>query len=176
MLSIASEPDVLEISLTSLTSDRRHKPGTLALREIRRYQKSTDLLLLNVRCALLVCLSLFTPFFFCLPLPCCRPFAKLDLPYYRDPKSCSPISTCRSGCFTMAIASHTSATGEPWSVHDASIWGYESRCYTGGEEDMEVTLVAQAFCFLAWSFLFSVKISFAAGILPPQGYSQWSST
>lgn len=34
---------------------RRYKPGTVALREIRRYQSSTDLLLLKLPFARLVC-------------------------------------------------------------------------------------------------------------------------
>ena len=33
----------------------RYKPGTVALREIRRYQKSTDLLLLKLPFSRLVC-------------------------------------------------------------------------------------------------------------------------
>lgn len=36
---------------------RRYKPGTQALREIRKYQRSTDLLLLKMPFARLVCLS-----------------------------------------------------------------------------------------------------------------------
>jgi hypothetical protein len=36
----------------------RYKPGTVALREIRRYQKSTDLLLLKLPFSRLVCQSL----------------------------------------------------------------------------------------------------------------------
>ena len=34
---------------------RRYKPGTLALKEIRRYQKSTDLLMLKLPFSRLVC-------------------------------------------------------------------------------------------------------------------------
>ena len=33
------------VKLTTTTTKRRYKPGTKALREIRKYQKSTDLLL-----------------------------------------------------------------------------------------------------------------------------------
>lgn len=38
---------------------RRYKPGTIALREIRRYQRSTDLLLLKLPFSRLVCPLLF---------------------------------------------------------------------------------------------------------------------
>ncbi len=39
---------------------RRYKPGTLALKEIRRYQRSTDLLILKFPFSRLVCLPFFT--------------------------------------------------------------------------------------------------------------------
>jgi len=40
---------------TGVKKARRFKPGTVALREIRHYQKSTDLLLLKLPFARLVC-------------------------------------------------------------------------------------------------------------------------
>lgn len=39
---------------------KRYKPGTVALREIRRYQKTTDLLLLRTPFQRLVCLALLS--------------------------------------------------------------------------------------------------------------------
>lgn len=43
------------MSVTSPRKKQRYKPGTVALREIRRYQKSTDLLMAKLPFARLVC-------------------------------------------------------------------------------------------------------------------------
>jgi histone H3-like centromeric protein A len=40
---------------------RRYRPGTVALREIRKYQKSTDLLLRKLPFARVVCSPLLVP-------------------------------------------------------------------------------------------------------------------
>jgi histone H3-like centromeric protein A len=42
----------------AVKQSRRYKPGTVALREIRKYQRSTDLLILKLPFARLVCLCL----------------------------------------------------------------------------------------------------------------------
>jgi len=42
----------------AVKQSRRYKPGTVALREIRKYQRSTDLLILKLPFARLVCLFL----------------------------------------------------------------------------------------------------------------------
>jgi hypothetical protein len=42
----------------AVKQSRRYKPGTVALREIRKYQRSTDLLILKLPFARLVCLAL----------------------------------------------------------------------------------------------------------------------
>lgn len=43
-----------------VTKTRRYRPGTVALREIRKYQKSTDLLIRKLPFARLVCTTLDT--------------------------------------------------------------------------------------------------------------------
>jgi hypothetical protein len=42
-------------STGAVKQSRRYKPGTVALREIRKYQRSTDLLILKLPFARLVC-------------------------------------------------------------------------------------------------------------------------
>jgi hypothetical protein len=50
----------------AVKQSRRYKPGTVALREIRKYQRSTDLLILKLPFARLVCLiSISTSSFGC---------------------------------------------------------------------------------------------------------------
>jgi hypothetical protein len=43
----------------AVKQSRRYKPGTVALREIRKYQRSTDLLILKLPFARLVCYFYF---------------------------------------------------------------------------------------------------------------------
>lgn len=45
------------LTIRPVKQSRRYKPGTVALREIRRYQRSTDLLIQKLPFARLVCLS-----------------------------------------------------------------------------------------------------------------------
>jgi histone H3 len=59
----------------------RYRPGTVALREIRRYQKSTELLIRKLPCVLLLCQSSSLSFFVLFPfLPLLTFFPSLFSP------------------------------------------------------------------------------------------------
>ncbi len=91
---------------------RRYKPGTLALKEIRRYQKSTDLLMLKLPFSRLV-RSLLLPLSSDVP----PPLTNANL----GPRDCPLDGPHKRRSFPLAIASDPSAAGELRGVHGAPV-------------------------------------------------------
>jgi hypothetical protein len=79
---------------------RRYKPGTVALKEIRRYQNSTDLLMRKLPFARLVSFSSSQTRFKC-------PFT--DPTISIGTRNCNHVTACRTS-YAVAVASNPSIT------------------------------------------------------------------
>jgi hypothetical protein len=102
----------------------RYSPGTVALREIRRYQRSTDLLMKKLPFSRLVRV-------FC---PTIRVRLLTVLLLVAGPRNSIDITSCwwRN---EMAISSYTSFTGSIRSAPRSFVWGYKSLCDICEEDD-----------------------------------------
>jgi hypothetical protein len=87
---------------------RRFKPGTVALKEIRRYQKSTDLLLRKLPFARLVCSHTFIVYMH-------------TLTESSGPRNRHGTHTIRGHYITMAIAGNTGITRGIRGISGASV-------------------------------------------------------
>lgn len=103
----------------------RYKPGTVALREIRRYQKTTDLLVAKLPFSRLV--GLLACFVACPVLP----ISILILYQYlhvAGPRSCVQCGARIIGRPSMAISSHSGASRSCRGIPCTSVRGHESLC------------------------------------------------
>lgn len=111
---------------------RRYKPGTIALREIRRYQRSTDLLLLRLPFSRLVRCSFPVPSLRLFPtiLPQYQNISPTNFPHPLGPRNRHLPPPHRQPRSPLAISSHPSPPRSRRGLHGSSLRRHESLRHT----------------------------------------------